>query len=637
MVWPAMADFQEAIQNPGLCFSDPELQQGLPVLNKLGLPKPVTGSFASVYQVDCGGRIYAVRCFLRYQQDQEMRYALIDKHLSNIRIPYMVGFEFQKKGILVGGQWYPVLKMEWVDGEPFNSYIAKNLKNSQVIKSLAQRFWDLAIALRKGSIGHGDLQHGNMLIVNGRIRLIDYDGMFVPGMENMASLELGHQNYQHPARNERHFGDYLDNFSSWVIYTSLIALSFDQNLWTRLGLGDNEECLLFQREDFLRPDLSVIFSLLEQNSNDKVRFLAQLLKSIIYKKDLTEILPLEKWPEIKLQKHEVLKYSSLPGWLADQVAVESEEGRNDDRPAVCRDNACDKGRWRSLAYLLRYFKVKQLRHEINLTEKKIKKLIDKKNKIIREIEIMTDENDKKLRECDEQELSELRQVKLYIETDLDEINQKRQKIRQDKEKELRQALEELQSRLKMEILAQFDLAEAAIPAIGPELKNRLCDQGIRTAADFIDVNIENTAIIGITGRRFYIEGMGPMKASRLLKWRQSVESLININPTLPADIEEAIIVKHQAGVININIEEKQKKKQAQLIEGSIRDKYLEQRRELMQKLNIYQALQDKHLEEIIEKLAYYNKKLSEQKLALSTFKTEPTAVRPTLNWLLKRN
>src|SRR5436309_3156564 len=45
-----MSDYQEAVQNPASCFSDPDLRKGTPTLNALGLPQPVTGGFCSVYQ-----------------------------------------------------------------------------------------------------------------------------------------------------------------------------------------------------------------------------------------------------------------------------------------------------------------------------------------------------------------------------------------------------------------------------------------------------------------------------------------------------------------------------------------------------------------------------------------------------------
>ena len=56
---------------------DEELRQGRPVLDALGLPKPITGRFASVYQVNSERARWAVRCFLRVILMRRRRYHCI--------------------------------------------------------------------------------------------------------------------------------------------------------------------------------------------------------------------------------------------------------------------------------------------------------------------------------------------------------------------------------------------------------------------------------------------------------------------------------------------------------------------------------------------------------------------------------
>ncbi len=75
--WPSMSDYQEAVQSPSVCFSGPELRAGTPVLTVLGLPRPICGAFASVYELEKGGSRWAVKCFLRNIPDQHDRYAQI--------------------------------------------------------------------------------------------------------------------------------------------------------------------------------------------------------------------------------------------------------------------------------------------------------------------------------------------------------------------------------------------------------------------------------------------------------------------------------------------------------------------------------------------------------------------------------
>ena len=65
--WPLSQDYNEAIQSAAACFSDPELRQGEPVTNALGLPMPCSGNFADVYAVNCASTNskWAVKCFTR--------------------------------------------------------------------------------------------------------------------------------------------------------------------------------------------------------------------------------------------------------------------------------------------------------------------------------------------------------------------------------------------------------------------------------------------------------------------------------------------------------------------------------------------------------------------------------------------
>lgn len=246
--WATLSDFQEAIQNPRLCFDDPELRRAIPITDALGLPRPITGNFASVYQMRVDNKSYAVRCFLRPQPDRVQRYAAISDYLRANPLPYTVEFHLIENGIRVKGTWYPILKMAWLEGDTLITFIEKNLQNPHRLEALAHEFKQMTLNLQKQEIAHGDLQHGNIIMHNGHLRLIDYDGMYVPSLRGKPSEEVGHRNYQHPRRSGYDFGPHIDNFSAWVIYLSLMALSHEPRLWKELSAGD--EALLFKGEDF---------------------------------------------------------------------------------------------------------------------------------------------------------------------------------------------------------------------------------------------------------------------------------------------------------------------------------------------------------------------------------------------------
>ena len=268
--WPSMTDYQEALQSPALAFTSSELRSGAPVENKLGLPRPICGTFASVYELVNGRRRWAVKCFLRNTPDLHERYAKISNHLrKHRRLGYFVAFEYQDKAIRVRGELFPLVRMEWVEGRQLNTFIEQNLSSPRVLAKLRKR-WDALVAdLRSANIAHGDLQHGNVLVrPNGDIRLIDYDGMWVPTLEGQQSNETGHQDYQNPGRTQREFHSGIDEFSVAVIQIAISAVRRDQSLWEKYNNGDN---LLFRRRDFVDPQSSPLMADLRAMDDDEIR------------------------------------------------------------------------------------------------------------------------------------------------------------------------------------------------------------------------------------------------------------------------------------------------------------------------------------------------------------------------------
>ena len=131
--------YSEAVQNPKTSFCDSELQCGRPQVDKLGLPHARAGSFAVVFKILCQTRNWAARCFLGVVSDQQQRYAEISAYLEKVGLPYLVQFSYLARGIRIAGQTYPLLRMEWVDGEPLISHIEKNLANPNALIRLAGR------------------------------------------------------------------------------------------------------------------------------------------------------------------------------------------------------------------------------------------------------------------------------------------------------------------------------------------------------------------------------------------------------------------------------------------------------------------------------------------------------------------
>jgi hypothetical protein len=283
MPWPEATDYNEVVQTPGTSFSDPELRQGRPALNPLGLPLPCCGNFAAVYKFfGPDGQTWALKCFTRQVPGLRERYQAVSSHLQEARLPFMVDFQYLQQGIRVHGDWYPVVKMRWVEGLTLNAFLKEYADQPQILDRLARMWVRLAQELRGAAIAHGDLQHGNVLLVPGArasalaLRLIDYDGMFVPALADQPSGELGHVNYQHPGRNSQ--GAYrgeMDRFAHLVIYTSLRCLMVGgRALWERYDNGEN---LLFRAADVQNPGASALLHDLWELQDPVVRALVKQL------------------------------------------------------------------------------------------------------------------------------------------------------------------------------------------------------------------------------------------------------------------------------------------------------------------------------------------------------------------------
>jgi hypothetical protein len=279
--WPDLTEYHEAVQHPQKAFADPGLKAVKLELDRFGMPKPATGGNAVVYKATEPGRFFkktwAIRCFLRPISDHAERYEAISKHLGKVRLPYDVNFQFLKQGIQIRSNWFPIVKMQWADGDLLHSHIEKHLRNPASLAALRAKWVTLVHHLEAVQVAHGDLQHGNILVRGGSIHLVDYDGMWVPALRGRQATETGHRAYQHPERSGQDYGQEIDRFSALVIYLSLAALESDVTLWERFHTGDN---LIFVREDFHQSGRSAIWQQLRRIGSREIDQLAAALAAM---------------------------------------------------------------------------------------------------------------------------------------------------------------------------------------------------------------------------------------------------------------------------------------------------------------------------------------------------------------------
>jgi len=309
--WPSARYFTEAVQCPSICFTHPLLRKTLPAVDRLGMPLVTSGQFAYVYklksQTGAGGD-FAVRCFRGYLGDRDQRYRAIQEHLRNAPVSYLSEFTYAPEGILVGDQRFPILFMQWIEGPTLDLYIGEMLNRPDVLLHLSEEWLRLLNSLRTSGMAHGDLQHGNIIVEHGQLRLVDHDGIFVTRMAGWSASEVGHQHYQHPRRNANHFDEKLDNFSSLVIYLSLVALAERPSLWQE----HHDENLLFTKADFADPASSQLFNKIRELGPEHSRLVDVLANAANGSPDeVPSILDL------------VNTKNSLPGWMTAPADIDT--------------------------------------------------------------------------------------------------------------------------------------------------------------------------------------------------------------------------------------------------------------------------------------------------------------------------
>ncbi|MBC5772768.1 protein kinase family protein [Pontibacter sp. KCTC 32443] len=258
-MFPTIAEYNQVIKTHGTdAFRS---LHGLSFVPSRTLPVKIysygSGAYAVVFKAKAQSKEYAIRCFISADNETLDRYRSISNYLEGINESWCTEIEILEDEIDVHGRYYPVVKMEWVNGQLLNKYISDNLHNDTILTKLQEQIVKVSDSLEKHSIGHGDIQCGNVLVTkdssgNPVIKLIDYDGLYIPEFANKTNLEHGRSEFQHPKRTQAYYNEKIDRFSFWVILCALEALKYDKSLWLEVMQGgyNTLDNLLFTGEDF---------------------------------------------------------------------------------------------------------------------------------------------------------------------------------------------------------------------------------------------------------------------------------------------------------------------------------------------------------------------------------------------------
>ncbi|MFJ4657043.1 AarF/UbiB family protein [Nocardia sp. NPDC088792] len=595
--FPTAGNYQEALQHPSLCFTHAELRDSVPELTKLRQPRAISGAFASVFPMTHTrtGHRYAVKCFTRYVPDQQARYRAISEKLAALSAaelsqPWKIGFEYLPDAVLVGASRYPVLKMEWAQGTTLAAWLDVHHRDSRAVDRVAERFAELIADLAVYGIAHGDLQHGNLLVAeDDTLRLLDYDGMFVPALAGLGGTERGHRNYQSPQRGDYDFDATLDRFSAWVIYLALKAVAIDPELWERLHEPQGEY-LLLREADFEDPSISQRFPALLAHSDGRIRQLAAQVRLLVAQ-------PLMTLPALATTAAEApapdggAAGNGLPRWMAGHVAPVALLPRV-EVPAALDGKAGFAGRRTADVLVLLLFLLTLLipvvclnfgapvaiaagpivaaalavsaarrsRVELVTLRQYVRDLEAHRRGIVDTADAAgAVQRDRNLLDASEQQqlahLNGLRdQLRRQYDKERAEIERHRvmasagldrriDALGQALQDGLAAALLQEQREFVQRELATFSLSGAAIAGIGRGIAAELAEHGIRTAADFTRIRLRHgvggdnsvtTTFFLPNGRSVHIRGIGEATANALMEWRDRLAAMMRARCTIHA-------------------------------------------------------------------------------------------------------
>ena len=285
MQYPLLSEYRESILDAEDNFD--KLAHLHPVFDDHGDPVMSSGNFAVVFKMTDGEKFYAVKCFTKEQEGRTEAYHLIADELECVGSSYITSIKYFDKELFVDSNCdeddFPILLMDWIEGESMEKYIADNYQDSFAMSMLCYRFCKMAAWLRSQPFAHGDLKPDNIMIrPDGSLTLVDYDGMYVPAMKGQKSPAIGTKNFSHPLRTIDDFDETIDDLALASIALSLKAISLKPSLYDEYCVPDR---LLFSAEDYLDLSKSIVLRDIQKLlfNNDVVKLLSLLFMSLVVK------------------------------------------------------------------------------------------------------------------------------------------------------------------------------------------------------------------------------------------------------------------------------------------------------------------------------------------------------------------
>ena len=327
MQYPLISEYLAAIRDAHDNLE--KLSHLVPVLDNYGEPYRSSGAFAVVFKMkdEQTGKCYALKCFTEEQEGRAEAYRQIAEELEFVDSTYITYVKYLEKELFVDSncedEEFPVLLMDWIEGETMETYIADHYMDNHTMSMLCYRFCKMAAWLRSQPFAHGDIKPDNIMVrSDGTLTLVDYDGMFVPAMKGQKSPTIGTKDFSHPLRTIDDFDETIDDFALASIALSLKAISLNPSLLNEYGASDR---LLFSAADYLDLSKSKTMTALQSLlADEETRTLLSMFLLASAKKNLSmcsfRLFSVEKPKEEEVWSTEVTE-EDLKNVVEDEFGV----------------------------------------------------------------------------------------------------------------------------------------------------------------------------------------------------------------------------------------------------------------------------------------------------------------------------